>query len=283
MPGKFVAYRQQDQQLLFDTDLISYGLRKSGYLQFVGNWPQKYLRSANLDPNNGANWADDTAPREPIYGISLSKWSSPIAFLVGDGSPCGEMLVDGQKTLLFVGASTSTKAYVFDLMSDAGPINGLKCFKENPWELTFNSAQAPLNIIASVEAPPPGAIFANDVRYTAYAGGYNQMIGNNGGATYNQMKSCVDVPVTGGELAASITFTRSALCNGSAAGYGGLEYGCQEGAGGYVGGVRFIFTVAAATTRTSVGSSPINYWRAVPALLPRALVIRTSGLPFPLN
>ncbi|MFV2949245.1 hypothetical protein, partial [Pseudomonas japonica] len=186
MAGKFLSYREQDQQLLFDTEFICYGLRKSGYLKFIENWPQKYLRSSQLDPNNGANWSDYADPREPIYGITLGKWSSPIAFLVGDGSPCGEMLIGGEKTLLFVGASASTKAYVFDLMTDEGPITGLKCFRENPWQLTFNSGMPPLNIIASVEAPAPGAIVSPgwDYRYTAYTGGYNSMIGTNGGTTY---------------------------------------------------------------------------------------------------
>lgn len=285
MTGKFVAYRESDQNILFDTDLICYGLRKSGYLQFVANWSQKYLRSAQLDPNNGANWDDDPSPREPIYGISLSVWRSPIAFIVGDGSPCGEMLVGGVKTLLFVGASASTKAYVFDLMTDDGPITGLKCYKENPSELTFNSGQPPLNIIASVQAPGLGRLVSPnfDYRYEAYAGGYNAMIGNNGGSTYYQMKSYVDVPVAAGELAAAITFTRSAGCNGSFSGAGGFEFGCQEGCGGYSGGVRFMFTVAAATTRAVVGSFPYNYWRQIPAVFPQALVIRTSGLPFPFN
>ncbi|MDT3716204.1 hypothetical protein EON09_06245 [Pseudomonas soli] len=285
MAGKFVAYRESDQQLLFDTDLICYGLRKSGYLQFVENWPQKYLRSAQLDPNNGANWTNDPTPKEPIYGISLSSWRSPIVFLVGDGSPCGEMLDSGIKTLLFVGASASTKAYVFDLMTDDGPITGLKCYKENPWELTFNSGQPPLNIIASVQAPGLGRLVSPnyDDRYEAYDGGYNSMIGTNGGTTYFQMKSYVDVPVVAGELAAAITFTRSAGCNGSFSGAGGFEFGCQEGCGGYNGGVRFMFTVAAATTRAIVGSFPYNYWRQIPEIFPHALVIKTAGLPFPFN
>ncbi|MFT0866057.1 hypothetical protein [Pseudomonas sp. CAM1A] len=285
MAGKFVAYRDVGGELIFDTELISYGLRKSGYLSFIENWSQKFLRSAQLDPNNGANWVDSAPPKEPIYGISLSKWSSPLVFLVGDGSPCGEMLVGGVKTLLFVGASASTKAYVFDLMSDDGPITGLKCFRDNPWELTFNSGQPPLNIIASIEAPAPGVLVhpSFDYRYTAYQGGYNSMIGTNGGTTYYQMKSYVDVPVQAGELAAAITFTRSAACNGSNSGAGGFEFGSQEGCGGYVGGVRFMFTVAAATTSSVVGSFPYNYWRAIPDLRPRALVIRTAGLPFPFN
>jgi hypothetical protein len=285
MAGKFVAYRESDQELLFDTDLICYGLRKSGYLQFVANWSQKYIRSIGLDPNNGANWYDDPSPREPIYGISLSKWASPLAFLVGDGSPCGEMLVGGVKTLLFVGASANTKAYVFDLMTDDGPVTGLKCFRDSPSELTFNSGQPPLNIIASVEAPPPGPLVSPsyDFRYTAYAGGYNAIIGTNGGTTYFQMKSYANVPVAAGELAAAITFTRSAACNGSHSGSGGGEVGSQEGACGYNGGVRFMFTVAAATTETVTGGFPYDYWRGIPALLPRALVIRTAGLPFPFN
>lgn len=285
MAGKFVSYREQDRQLLFDTEFICYGLRKSGYLRFIENWPQKTLRSSQLDPNNGANWVSDSSPREPIYGVSLAKWSSPIAFLVGDGSPCGEAIVNGEKTLLFVGASAATKVYVFDLMTDDGPITGMKCFRDSPWELTFNSGQPPLNIIASVEAPALGPLVAPgyDYRYTAYSGGYNLMIGTNGGTTYFQMKSCVDVPVVAGELAAAITFTRSAACNGSYSGSGGFEVGSQEGAFGYVGGIRFMFTVAAATTSSIVGSYPYNYWRAIPELLPRALVIRTAGLPFPFN
>lgn len=281
MAGKFVAYREQDQSLLFDTEKICYGLRKSGYLQLVAYWPMKNLRSAHLDPNNGANWAE-SSPIEPIYGISLSGWASPMAFLVGDGSPCGEILENGIKTLLFVGASGSTKCFVFDLMSDAGPITGMKCFRESDGRLSFNSSQPPLNIFASIRAPDPGARVASgsDYRYTAYTGGYNS-ISNPGRPV---MKSYVDVPLGGGELAAYINFTRSAACNGSNSGLGGFEYGCQEGAFGYSGGVRFMFTIAAVTTQTVTGGAPYNYWRQIPIdRFPTALVVRTSGLPFPFN
>ncbi|CRI56419.1 hypothetical protein [Pseudomonas sp. CCOS 191] len=286
MAGKFVAYRQPDQELLFDTELISYGLRKSGYLAFVANWPQKYLRSVGLDPNFGGNWNDDAVAREPIYGITLSSWSAPIAFLVGDGSPCGEIVSGSSKTLLFTGASASTKCYVFDLMSDLGPITGLKCFRDSDQKLTFNSAQPPLNVVAAVQAPQPGQPVTpgSDIRYTAYAGGYNSFPGDEGGARYPQIKSYVDVVVGSGEFAASINFTRSAACSAPQAYLSAGLYSCQEGCSGITGGVRFMFTVAACTTREFPGGAPYNYWRQIPIdRFPVALVISTNRLPFPFN
>lgn len=281
MTGNFVAYRENDQALLFDTERICYGLKKSGYLQLVEYWPVKSLRSAQLDPNNGANWRDGAAIW-PVYGIALNSWSSPMAFLVGDGSPCGEKLENGVKTLLFIGASENTKCFVFDLMSDEGPITGMKCFKENGGVLSFNSSQPPLNVFASVRAPDPGPQVASgsDYRYTAYSGGYNSIYRSG----YAVIKSYVDVPLGGGELAACISFTRSAACNGSYSGLGGTEYSSQEGAFGYAGGVRFMFTIAAAGTASIVGGFPYNYWRQIPVdRFPTALVVRTSGLPFPFN
>lgn len=283
MPGRFVAYREQDQALLFDTEKICYGLVKSGYLQLVEWWPQKFLKSAQLDSTWGGNWADDPNPRQPIFGISLPYWRSPVVFLVGDGSQCGEKIVGGVKTILFVGASTNTKAFVFDLMYDAGPINGVKCFKENPWELTFNSGQAPLNIIMSVTPPPYGGPVTGPEGNNAYQGGYRSVEGTNGGATYFQIKSKVDVPIGAGEFAACLAFSRSCGCiQGRNDGADGSIVGAQEGACGYSGGVRFMFTVSAATTSAIYGNS-YSAWIDMPTLRPTALVIRTAGLKFPHN
>ncbi|RYD93203.1 MAG: hypothetical protein EOP50_11485 [Sphingobacteriales bacterium] len=281
MAGKFVAYREQDQTLLFDTERICYGLKKSAFLQFIEYWPMKYLKSAQLDPNQGSNWGDGAAIW-PVYGIALNNWKSPMAFLVGDGSPCGEKLVNGVKTLLFIGASENTKCFVFDLMSDDGPITGMKCFRESDGGLSFNSAQPPLNIIASVRAPNPGppVVSGSETRYTAYVNGYN-FFANPG---YHVIKSYVDVPLGGGELAACISFTRSAGCSGDHALGGSRYYSAQEGAFGYIGGVRFMFTIAAAGTDAILGGAPYNYWNRIPLdRFPTALVVRTTGLPFPFN
>lgn len=274
MDAAFEAFKEDGTQLI-DTNLMCYGLTKSAYLTFYAYWPRYTLKSIQLDPDNGANYNQGT-PIEPIYGITLPNWRSPIAFLVGDGSPCGEAIVNGAKTLLFVGASASTKCYVFDLMYDAPLVAGFKCWREIDGELTFNSGQPPLNILTAIQPPGNGSGPGGDFYYTAYAGGYNSI----GGIV---MKSYVDVPIAAGEHAAFINFTRSAGCNGSASGMGGFEYDSQEGAFGYSGGVRFMFTIAAGARQMIVGSYPYNYWRQIPALKPTALVISTSKYPFPFN
>lgn len=292
MAGKFEAYKQ-DGTLLFDTDRICYGLVKSGYLQLIERWPQKYLRSANLDPNDGGSWANDGTAGEPIFGITVPNFKSPIVFLVGDGAQTGEVISGTSKTILFVGASASTKAYVFDLMYDAGPITGFKCFRESDGALTFNSGQPPLNVIATVAAPAlsapvPGTQF-NGFRYNVYAGGSNVFPAPLVSTDYPQIKSYGTVSLGSGELAACLTFSRqAAVCYGYEQGFAGAGgqnyiYGSHEGACGGNGIVRFMFCKSAATTRTTF-SNQQSFWYDIPtAVNPSALVIRAYSYPFPFN
>ena len=88
MATGFQAFKEDGTQFI-DTSLMCYGLTKSAYLTFYAYWPRYTLKSIQLDPDNGANYNQGN-PIEPIYGITLPSWRSPIAFLVGDGSPCGE-------------------------------------------------------------------------------------------------------------------------------------------------------------------------------------------------
>lgn len=295
MAGKFEAYKS-DGTLLFDTDRISYGLVKSGYLQLIERWPQKYLASIQLDPTDGGNYRNDALPGEPIFGITIHNFRSPIVFLVGDGSPTGEVTSGSTKTLLFVGASTSTKAYVFDLMFDGGAITGMKCYRESDGVLTFNSGQPPLNIIGAISppalTPPSSSPQFPGFRGTPYSGGYNVHPGALISSDYPQIKGFGDVVLGSGEFAACITFTRSAgVCYGynmgppagSNSGGRNYYYGAQEGAFGIQGGVRFMFCKSAATTRVQF-SNQGSFWFDIPTdRVPQALVIKTASYPFPFN
>lgn len=290
MAGKFEAYKA-DGTLLFDTDYICYGLVKSAYLQLIERWPQKYLRSAQLPPGDDSSWAEDAVPGEPMFGITVSGAMSPIVFIVGDGARCGEVVSGSSRTILYVGATASTKAYVFDLMRDSGPVTGFKCFRQADGALTFNSAQPPLNIIAAVGAPPLNPGFDTPQfpaqRGTPYSGGSNSYPEPLLSTDYPQIKGYGFVPVASGELAACLTFSRSCgAVYGYNVGYPGtggrnFVFGAQEGAGGAIGGVSFMFCRTAATTRTLFANQG-SFWFDIPTdRNPVALVIQATTYPFP--
>lgn len=276
---------KEDGTILIDTTRITYGLVKSGYLAATTGWNRKQLKSAQLDPNNGANW-EDSALVDSMWSISITGAQSPVVFLAGEGLLQGVSVSGTTTTFIFSSASTSTKAYIFDLMANALSGPGLKCYAEDG-TLTFNSLQITLNVVAAVQAPAKGAASANGAApagsvVTTYAGGYNVKVAN-AGATAGvppQVLSKVDISLGAEEFAAYLPYSRTCGVwdqnnNNSAA----FSYGMVEGACGYVGGVRFMFGPSGASTVANTTFGTI--YLSVPDVFPVALVIRTSNLPFP--
>ncbi|AIS12662.1 hypothetical protein JM49_13555 [Pseudomonas chlororaphis subsp. aurantiaca] len=279
-------------ELLFDTTKICYGLVKSGNLAFIENWARYYLKSAQLDPSNGENWAPESDSRrgDPAYGFTVTNALSPIVFITGPGCLNGVSRSGSSMTFIYINADANTKFYCFDLM--ANNIAGspyLKTFLEDG-RISFNSLQPPLNVIAVVSAPgkPPPRPGNQSAWYGfTYAGGYNvqrrEAVPPNSSPA---LDSRVDIALAGEEYAAHLPWSRTAIClNGSAA--AGYTVAVSEGAYGRTGGISFMFGAAGATT---IGNTPAqpdgsvpagNAFRNIPDLAPTALVIRTAGLPFP--
>ncbi|MFV3402885.1 hypothetical protein ACNFIC_02870 [Pseudomonas sp. NY15463] len=274
----FIGYKE-DQSILFDADKICYGLLKSGYLERITGWRRLRLRSIDLNPGSPSSWAE-AGTAEPILGFSVEGAVAPIVFITGSGSPCGSSKVGDVTTFYYISANTNTKFYYFDTMRDSGPINGVKCFREDG-VLTFNSSQRPLNIVATVTPPPPRA----DGRWP-YQGGVRFIGSIFPGGPVNVINRVGVSLGTSEEYAAYVNFTRTAAVGPVDGSYFFLS-AVQEGAYGVVGGVEFMFCIAARSTeldQSRVANEDFNRWRDIPtSRYPKALVIRTRDYPFPYN
>lgn len=279
--------RKTNGQILLDSSKITYGLIKSAYLTQGELWPRKYLRSLQLDPNNGQNWAEyanGTGDRQ--WTITVYDCVAPIIFLVGDGCLNGISASGTTRTYIFGNASASTRAYVFDQMRDMGSGPRLRMRNANNGRITFNSFMVPLNVIAAVQAPGLGQPYnpqRPNERVTAYAGGYNEQISTGSVNGQNGMfiaYSKVNIGLGGEEYAVHLPYTR-----GGNAVDGLAYYAVIEGAYGYNGGVTFMFGPAGGTpvSASGWGNGTHLFSNILEDRLPVALVTRTSNLPFPFN
>ena len=276
--------RKEDGSLLFDTDKIAYGLVKSGYLSYIESWSRYVCTSSacKKDPSWGGNWSA-SGPADAMYGFTVVGAKSPIVFITGGGALAGTKVVGDSMTFYYGGASLDSKFYCFDLMRDGGAGPALRTYKTDG-TLTFNSRQAPLNVIANISPPGKGGGANSNIpgwSVTAYAGGYNSVQGN-------IIKSSVTIPIPGeGEVAAFLPWSRAVTC--AARVIVNMPYQCAltEGCAGLVGGVKFEFIISAETTWGQLLNSSIPsespLFRDIPDIRPSALVIRTSGLPFPFS
>lgn len=283
-----LVVRIESGELLFDTGNISYGLVKSGYLSYVENWRQLRLRGVNVDPNIGSSWVDQGVPGADQYGFTLEGPKSPIVFIVGKGVATGVKRSGNAATYLFAAADSNTKFYCFDLMQDDdadGP--RLKTWTPENF-LTFNSGQAPLNIVAAITSPTPGVPNRFGRPATTYEGGRNERIRYQTQSSSASVHSVVDIPLGGGvEYAVFLPWNRSCgVVDTHAYGtLGGDIYGVSEGAYGRVGGISFFFATPGRTTQDQWFGQDvdISYHLLPTDRYPTALVIKTFGLPFPFN
>lgn len=297
--SQLVVWKDTSEQL-FDTNLISYGMIKSGYMTYIQSWSRReYLRN-NENPDYGVNWSPVVIYNNPTYtdtlhGFTVYNWISPIVFIVGAGCLNGTVINgDGSMTFLYSNASTSTKFYCFDLMADNIPGSPYLKTWTDAGRITFNSLQPPLNVVAQVQAPGPGRVDQFGRYVTAYANGYSQKEPELGPASpYRKARatSRVDIALTAGvEYAAYLPWSRGCGFNDlyTFNGYDNFaQYGAQEGAYGRVGGISFMFGASAGTTNGTPSvagySYPFSLLNLPTDRYPVALVISTSNLFFPYN
>lgn len=292
-----LVVKKADGSLLFDTSKITYGLVKSGYMEYQQAWTRKTLRSAQLDPSDGSNWTTSVIQQsltfaDGLWGFTVDNAQSPIVFIVGPGTLNGSSRSGNSITFRYSNATTDTKFYCFDLMANNLPGSPyLKTFDETG-KITFNSLQPALNIAIAYQAPGPGALDGNGRYSTCYTGGANrvrQAQSVSGGIVYvGQVDSYIDIPLTAGvEYAAYLPWSRSAAVGDFLS--GGTSnfkvYAMLEGAYGRVGGLSFMFGSSAATTQSTPSnqgwSLPVSFYSMPIDRFPIALVITTENLPFP--
>lgn len=281
--------------LLFDTDKISYGLLKSGYLILQEAWTRRLLRSSNVDPNDGANWiasavvvaGSTSSYNDNIYTFTVTNGVSPIVFLTGRGCLSGVTRSGSTFTFYYVNVEPNTKAYCFDLMRDTAGSPYLKTYTSDG-VLSFNSLMTPLNVAMAIQAPPPqgdqSIKYPPDSTFKAYVNGY--YIYQQTSPT-NQLTCRVDIPISSGtEYAAHLPWSRGCKFLGTDSRF--VEYNGVEGCAGYNGGIQFQFGPSAATPQAfpsyGVGAPrPPPIYQVPTDRYPTALVIKTSTYPFPFN
>lgn len=288
-----LVVKKADGTLLYDTGNISYGLVKSGYLSYNSNWRRWSLRAINLDPNLASSWRESGVPGDDQYSFTIDSPQAPIVFLVGRGTATGVTVSGSTKTYLYAGASTATKYYCFDLMrNDSLPAPWLKTRSEDSGQITFNSNQNPMNVVASIRAPDPGPLDQFGRPVFTYMGGRNERIAFFSRAGSAIAHSLVDVNLDAGtEYAAFLPWNRSCgIIDASPSSDGGgapMVYGMTEGAFGRIGGISFFFAPPGRTTEdywpTSNTGTGYSYINLPINRFPSALVIKTAGLPFPFN
>lgn len=279
--------------ILFDTNLISYGLSKSGYMTGIQAWTRRRLLSAQLDPDNGANYSAvviqpfGTATCDQLWGFSISNAVSPIIFISGSGCLVGTSISGSNTTFLYTNASTSTKFYCFDLMADSSGSPYLKTY-DSTGRITFNSLMPPINIVAAMQPPGPAAL---DIygRYTnVYNGGSIVRIT----ADYNvpNVASVINYSLSPGvEYAAHLTFSRSAGVWDTRPRDPTVgpvtTYSASEGAYGRNGGMSFIMAATAGGSTLNPSTNQVTTsWVNIPTdRIPTALMINTASYPFPFN
>ncbi|MEJ8867241.1 hypothetical protein [Pseudomonas jessenii] len=279
--------KKPDGSLLFDTGKITYGLVKSGYLAYSSSWTRRLLKSAQLDPTDGANWTASTSVNAPtnydqVWSFTVTNAKSPIIFLVGSGCLNGSTTSGTSITYHFSNASASTKFYCFDLMADnivGSPY--LKTYDANG-VLTFNSLQPPLNIAGTYQPPAPTAPSGAYGVQTAYTGGVFAGRQDDDNVNSSKQDCRFDVALTAGiEYAAYLPWSRAASTVDSQ-GTTPIAYSVIEGAYGRVGGISFLFGASAGTTLTTgVAPRPVGWYSVPTDRYPVALYITTANLPFP--
>lgn len=291
------AYKENGV-LLFDTNLICYGLVKSGYLQYSQSWSRRQLRSNNLDPNNGGNYTPvsvtyDSTHTDGLWSFTIYNQISPIVFITGSGTLNGTSISGNSITFFYSNASNSTKFYCFDLM--ANNIAGSPYLKtyDTSGRITFNSLQPPLNVIGAIQAPAPGPLDRFGRYTTCYQNGYNARQAELGPASPNRKPraySIVDIALGATEYAVNLPFSRSCTINDLFSFNGfdsSTQYGMQEGAYGRYGGISFMFGPSAGTSQaplfTSGQALPCSFVNIPTDRYPVALLISTANYPFPYN
>lgn len=282
-------------QPLFDTDLISYGLIKSGYMSYFESWTRRVPRGTNVDPNIGTNYSPVVVSNtfdagDNLWGFTVYNAISPVVFITGSGALVGSNVSGNGITFLYANASASTKFFCFDLMADnMVGTTSLKTWDVNG-RITFNSLQQPQNVVAAIQAPGPGALDRFGRYPLVYAGGSIERWRSNYATP--GVACVIDMPLSPGtEYAAHLPWSRSAECYDVAPAFPAsgpfYRYGSVEGVGGYVGGIRFRMTSSPGTSYVNLTGNqftPNQSWSNLPVdRFPVALVIHTAGLNFPYN
>lgn len=261
--------------LQMDTERVTMGLLKSGYLEYA--YRAYKLKQPSLNSGSWVPWTQ----YDDVHSCGFEA-VAPVIFLHGPGARVYFNRTGNQWTVYFAGASTQTRFYVFDLMRDVG--TGPALITRDPTgRVTFNSRQWPMNVVANVipagppppigNPTPPGGRF-----YPAYVGGTFEILAAQS-QYFEWIVSRWHYQMMPGRLyAASLQWSRGALMAGGEYTYY-RAWNVIEGAYGNAGSITFWFTTLPGSR---IGEEYLTErFYNVPTRLSAAQVIDVTDLPFP--
>lgn len=271
--------RKQDGSLIIDSKYICMGLVKSGYMQSFGTW-QRYKRES-LNTSTVVPYSQF----DPVHGFTV-KATAPLVFVAGRSVFHRSESVGDTTTFYYGGASTGTRYFVFDLMSER--VRGPKLkLRNSQGVVTLDSLQIPLNVVGTVTPPLPQYSNSNLQGFgLPYSGGSTSFTGR--GNFVTAFCTWSTNPNLGTDLAACIPWNRGAN-HTQDFNYGGA-FGSIEGVYGNGSLISFIFMTEPGGNYNSFAKAPFpqNLVIGLPAFMhipvdrrPEASFIDVTNLPFP--
>lgn len=263
-----------------DSNYACVGLVKSGYMQYLTNW-QRYARVAINNPAMAP-----TAQSDALYGFTV-KAISPIVFISGPGNFQSSVRSGDNVTFYYALASSSTKYYVYDRMSDRGAGTKLRLRDENG-NVTFDSEQIPLEIVATANPPPLSGYSGTLQGIGPYQGGTKEAISDVPPTSATR----VSVYIGSGNYAAHLPWNRAASSTINNANTG--SHACSEGVYGNGNFCTFIISTDAGAPSNQYYQLPANevpVGLAIPPVIflipvdrvPQASLVDITNLPFPFD
>ena len=272
--------RRPDGSVIVDSDQICLGLVKSGYMQPMGQWQRTRRQAAN-----NQNYIPLVDGYDSLYGFTV-KAIAPIVFISGRAALAASFRDGDMVTFYYGAASSSTKYYVYDLMSDRGPGAKLRMWRDDRTP-TFDSEQLPLNIYTSITPPGPSAQSAQHGGFGyAYAGGNITAEGR--GGLYTTAFSSWSTALPEGQYAVNLPWRRGCFhCERDA---WRMSFAATEGVYSSGRNIVFFFSTAPGTpvndyyqTSFPLNTPTTTFFNIPTARIPKATVIEVSKIPFPFD
>ncbi|MDH1234497.1 hypothetical protein [Stutzerimonas stutzeri] len=254
---------------LVDSDYVTFGLIKSGYMTYLTSVEQKRREFINN------NTYYPTGIFDSIYGFTVTA-EAPIVFVAGRAVLQQIVRTGNSFTYWYAHASASVRYYVFDLMRDRDPGPAKLRLWDDAGVCTLDTGMPFMDINGSAVAPPPST-FSGVGR--GYVGATTTVLGEYGWG--RSVMDTISFPATG-DCAVSNQWSRAMF---HATQDGTQRISAKEGA--YGAGGRLVFAMA---TEAGCLIDPFfnpphiveyGFFDIPTARLPSASYIDASTLPLP--
>lgn len=270
--------RKDSGDIVLDSDYVSIGLVKSGYLAAAGSltrWRRTAINNPEMIPYPGNT--------DPIWSFTV-KAVSPMVFIAGRAIFQYSVRSGDNVTFYYAMASTSVKYYVYDVMADRGPGAKLKLRNESG-AITFDSHQIPLDVKGTASPPAPSHYNSTYLGYgVPYSGG---SMSSSSSGNFTSAWCTYSVYIGIGNYAISLPWNRAASHTDSTT--WARSIGASEGAYGNGLYCTFIFGTDAGASMneffqgSAMGAGPPAFFIVPVNRYPVATAIDITNLPFPFD